>query len=225
MSDKPIFLTVLDNGNEDVKRNYMIAFFWAFKDKDVRICAVSDSSPTRNGNRAAADFLESECDVWVNIDADIIFQTKDVDNLLSHPELLVFGIYPKKNEQCHPCCATLENKEPVANEAGLKIMRRCGRGFMLVRRELLEKMKEENGGPALRYHNSGRIEWDFFPASAVSGSKSVRIEGGRELLTEDWFFCEFARSVGVPVMADARIALAHQGQYIYRFHQDQIAKP
>jgi len=54
------------------------------------------------------------------------------------------------------------------DEKGLAEVRRSGRGFMLVKRELLEMMKEDNGGPALRYHNHEKIEWDFFTSGPVT---------------------------------------------------------
>lgn len=213
---KPLFTTIIDNGDGKVMANFMVSYFNAFKAHNVKPYRISDSSATRSGNRAACNFLESDYDIWINIDADIMFYPEAITSLLSHNEKLVFGVYPKKDEQRDPCWGTLKNEFPQENEKGLVEVRRCGRGFMLVQRELLEMLKEENGGPALRYHNHGRIEWDFFPALAVSGSMSAR-NSGRELLTEDWAFCEYVRSLGVPIYVDLKIKLAHEGGYVYQF--------
>src|SRR4030095_14738248 len=128
-------------------------------------------------------------------------------------------------------------------KTGLVELRRCGRGFMLVKREVLEAMKEDNGGPALRYHKHEAIQWDFFPSGAVTGALSAleipedqvpegltqnKIDADgfpiREWISEDWYFCERARALGYPTMVDARIALGHVGIKEYRFNQSQVTR-
>src|SRR6266480_345970 len=167
-----IFLPLLDNGNGSVMTAFMMDHIAAFKGRTVLMMRAADSHANRGMNKIANAFLDTDCDVWINIDADIRHRRIDVDNLLSHPELLlVYGIYPKKDEETDPCLCTFETVEPDAN--GLAEVRRSGRGFMLVKRELLEMMKEDNGGPALRYHNNGKIEWDFFTSGPVTGKFSL----------------------------------------------------
>ncbi len=218
-----IFLPLLDNGNGAVMSSFMICHARAFAGRDCQLTMASDSHANRGMNKIANDFLRSDCDVWVNLDADIHFTPRDVDHLLSHgPDVpLVYGIYPKKQEDAPPCLCTFAEL-PVPDARSLARVRRCGRGFMLVRRELLEAMKEDNGGPALRYHNHDRLEWDFFPSGPVAGEMSA-LEGldedgypRREWISEDWYFCERARALGVPTLVDVRIALGHEGRKVYR---------
>lgn len=204
--------------------NFMICHVAAFSGRTINMPRASDSLATRGMNRIAADFLASDSEIWINIDADIHFSAKDIDNLTSHDLPLVYGIYPKKQEDTPPCCATLNDKIPEPDANGLIELRRSGRGFMLVRRDLLESMKEENGGPALAYHNHGRTEWDFFPTMVIEGEMSTAPKGEREFISEDWAFCERARALGVKVMADTRIVLAHEGPKVYTFNADQTKK-
>lgn len=230
-----IYLPLLDNGNGDVKANFMICHHHAFAGRDVVFDRASDSHADRGMNKIANAFLASDCDVWLTIDADIHFTRRDIDNLLSHamdpdhPVPLVYGIYPKKQEDAPPCLGTFEEL-PVPDVRNLATVRRCGRGFMAVRRELLEQMKEDNGGPAVRYHNHGKTEWNFFASGPVEGAMSA-LSGTdpdgfplREWISEDWMFCERARALGVPTLVDVRIALGHEGSKVYRFGQDQLVR-
>lgn len=229
--NKPIFLPLLDNGAGDIKANFLLAYASAFAGRQVHVMRASDSHADRGMNAIANAFLKSDCDVWINIDCDIIFTANDISRLLSHDLPLVYGIYPKKEDVCAPCLCTLTNEQPEPDANGLVEVRRCGRGFMLVKRELLEAMKEDNGGPALRYHNHGEVQWNFFESGPITGEFSTQGEGNdaggfqlREWVSEDWMFCDRARSLGYKVYADSRIVLGHEGSKVYRFAAGQVAK-
>ncbi len=174
---KPIFLPLLDNGNGSVMASFMIDHAAAFRGRTCMIARASDSHPNRGMNKIANAFLDrTECDIWINIDADIRFKRSDVDYLLEHAANglpLVYGVYPKKQESADPCVCTFWTVPDTDMKTGLAEVRRSGRGFMLVKREVLEAMKEDNGGPALRYHNHEKIEWDFFPSGCVTGDFSA----------------------------------------------------
>lgn len=228
---KPLYVPLLDNGNGDIKASFMVAFWEAFKGREVIFARASDSHANRGMNKVACAFLKTDCEWWVNIDADILFTRRDIDHLLSHGDAkLVYGIYPKKSDDTEPCLGTFPQVDPPNDEHLVKV-RRAGRGFMLVHRSLLEAMKEDNGGPALRYHNHGEVEWDYFPSGPVTGELAAVPVGKdqdgypiREWISEDWFFCERARALGVPTMVDARIALGHEGTKQYRFGLKQVTR-
>jgi len=108
-------------------------------------------------------------------------------------------------------------------------VRRSGRGFMRVRREVFEAMKEESGGPALRFHNHGRVEWQFFKSGIVTGDFSTMRDGSddagfpiREWISEDWYFCEEAHKLGFKTLVDSTITLGHIGPKEYRFDPKMI---
>ena len=230
-NDKPLFIPLLDNGNNSVMASFMLCHAEAFGGRNVHMMHASDSHANRGMNKVACAFLKSNCNTWINIDADTLFTRKDIDRLLSHGDRqLVYGIYPKKQDDTPPCLCTFETV-PVPDDEDLATVRRSGRGFMLVRRELLEAMKEDNGGPALRFHNHGEVEWDFFPSGPVTGAMSALGDATdpdgypvREWISEDWYFCERARALGVPTVVDVRIALGHVGSKVYRFGVEQITR-
>lgn len=234
---KPIFLPLLDNGSGQVMASFVMDYTAAFRDREVYIIRASDSHADRGMNKIANAFLDSPCDIWINIDADIRFTKENIDQLISHDLPLVYGLYPKKQDDCPPCVCTFD-KVPVTDERGLAVVRRAGRGFMLVDRRVLEAMKEENGGAALRYDNHGKVEWDFFPSGVVTGEFScygdeyANVDMGngvafhrpkREWISEDWLFCEHARKLGFPTYVDTAIALGHVGQKEYRFGGSQLS--
>ena len=231
MSAKPLYVPLLDNGNGDIKAAFMIDFWEAFKGREVIFSRASDSHANRGMNKVACAFLKTDCDWWINIDADILFTRKHVDYLLSHGDAkLVYGIYPKKSDDTEPCLCTFPEVQKPGDD-NLVTVRRSGRGFMLVHRSLLEAMKEDNGGPALRYHNHGEVQWDFFPSGPVTGELSAMPNAKdpdgyplREWISEDWYFCERARALGVPTAVDARIALGHEGSKQYRFKLEQVTR-
>ena len=239
MTDKPLFVPLLCNGGGEVKKHFMTAFDFAFAGRHIvrPLPEISGSHPDRGMNHTAKAFLDSPADWWLNIDADIVFTRQDVDHLLSHgPDVpFISGIYPKKQEDTPPClCTFAELPEPDAN--GVAIVRRAGRGFTLMHRSLLEAMKEENGGPALRLHHAGQsgtdfTGWNFYQSGPVTGEFSAfgnqtdaAGQPVREWLSEDWMFCERARALGVPCRVDTRIALGHEGAKVYRFNQKQVTR-
>ncbi len=217
-------------------QSFMMDWQEAFTKRNVHLASAHDSHANRGMNKIANDFLETDCDVWINIDADIRFRRVDIDRLLEHAERgvpLVYGIYPKKEDITNACLCTLTSDLPQPDPVtGLVEVRRSGRGFMLVKREVLERMKEDNGGPALRYHNHDKVEWDFFVSGCVTGEFSAldgqdKDEDGyptREWISEDWYFCERARKLGYHILTDSQIALGHIGHKEFRFSGAQVTR-
>lgn len=209
-----IYLPILDNGGGNVKANYMKALIESvsLSGLDIQLSRASDSLATRGMNSVTAGFLASDCDELLIIDCDIIFTADDLRHLFEHDVPLVYGIYPKRQVETELCLATFKDHQVFPDQALVEV-RRAGRGFVRIKRELLERMKEENGGPALRYFNHGRPEWHFWPCGVVDGEMSV--DGRAEFISEDWYFCERARALGVPVLVDQRIFTKHEGDCIF----------
>lgn len=227
-----LFVPITNNGSGDVKSGWAMCMITELSGCEVNIVGISDSHANRQCNKMASEFLKTDCDAMLIIDADITFTRHDIARLIGHYERgvkLVYGLYPKKQDSSDPCVCTF-NEVPVPDEHGLVTLRRSGRGFLFVVREVFERLKEENNGPALRYHNHGDVQWDWFRSGPVIASYSALgaedDEQGfpkREWLSEDWMFCEDCRLfLGIPCLVDTGISLGHIGPKEYRFHGEQI---
>lgn len=211
MDKKKLYISVLDNGNGMVTKNYMMSLFHALAGAEVHVQAGSDSHPGRGRNSITAQFLESDCTDLLMVDGDIVIvQGPEAIRLIMEHDLpLVFGPYPKRQAQLALCLAPWNDNDRPPLDGGLWDVRRSGSGFCRVRRDLLESLKEEAGGPCRRYYNADRPTWDFWQSGIVEGAMSV--SGKPEYLTEDWYFCENARLVGVPTLVDTRLRFKHEG--------------
>ncbi len=230
-----LFLPVSHNGNGDVKSGWAVSFATAFNGCNVRIEEMGSSHADRACNNMANLFLRTDCDIMLIIDCDEEFSAKDVQRILSHFERghrAVWGIYPKKQDDGAPCLNTWPEVQPP-DEYGLVEVRRSGRGFLAVHRDVFERLKEDNGGPAQRFHNHERVEWSFFRSGIVSGAQYSPMLGDkdadgypiREWITEDWMFCEDLRNhLGIKTLVDTGIILSHIGTKTYRLPGSQIIR-
>lgn len=229
-----IFIPVSHNGGGDVKSGYAVCLAHAFNGCRVQIEEMGGSHADRQCNNMANRFLLTDCDVMAIIDCDTEFTARDVQRALAHIQRgrkAIWGIYPKKSEDCPPCLNTWP-EVPIPDEHGLTNVRRAGRGFLFVKREVFEALKEDNGGPSLRFHNHDRTEWAFFRSGAVSGVETAmlgdRDEDGyliREWISEDWQFCEDLRNyLNIPTLVDTGIVLKHIGSKTYTFPLETLVR-
>lgn len=228
---KKIWLPLSHNGSGDIKATFAACLLPAFAGREYQVAAMGDSHAGRACCRMANLFLDSDCTHMLIIDCDIYFSRAHIDRILEHDLPLVFGLYPKKEPTTPPCICGFPDGGVRQVTEDLVEVRRAGRGFMLVAREVLEAMKEENGGKARKYHNHGKPEWEFFESGVVSGELSCygdqKDENGNQLfewISEDWYFCERARQLGYKVIVDTRINLGHEGSFLYEFGMNQLAK-
>jgi len=151
-------------------------------------------------------FLESDCDYFFNVDADIYFFDQDispVDILISDNKEIVGGIYVYKRMPPLPTHRTLELQEIYEKEGkfpdnyrftipeGLHEVKWLSGGCMLIKREVIKKLMKKISVPNLPMIHK------------------------KEYLSEDFAFCQRAREIGYKIYADPRINLGHQGNYIY----------
>lgn len=227
-----IFIPVSHNGGGDGKTGWAVSLATSFNGRHVLIEDMGGSHADRACNNMANRFLKTNCDAMLIIDIDTEFSERDIARAVGHMErglLAVWGLYPKKQDDCPPCVNTWPEVSPP-DGFGLIDVRRAGRGFLMVRRSVFERLKEENGGPAKRFHNHGQVEWAFFRSGVVDGAFSAVIgdvdaEGYplREWITEDWMFCEDLRiHLRIPTLVDTGIVLAHVGSKTYRFPAERL---
>ena len=153
-------------------------------------------------NNAVHDFLGSDCTHLLFIDADIIFTANHVKLMLMDDVDVVGGLYPKKAEgKIQWVCNALPER-PEPDERGLIALKHVGTGFLMVKREVLEKMLEVyRGEMSYLEMEVDTQKWDFFP---------MRIIDNR-YISEDWFFCNRCRELGYTVYGDTKVILRHIG--------------
>lgn len=172
-----------------------------------------DSLVDRGRDRAAAALLENGFSHLLFLDADIEFKPEDVIRLLAADKDLIVGAYRKKNERNEFAISFLpdacEHLEECPETHAVKIAR-AGTGFMMIKRGVFEKMAAAM--PQIEYedHSNGgtdvRIMHAFFEHVIVN----------RRRWSEDYTFCERARSIGVDVWLDPYIELGHWGGHVWR---------
>jgi hypothetical protein len=176
----------------------------------VRPC-IGDSLVARARNKLAAEFLESDATHMLFLDTDLIFTPQHVARLLSHDKPVIAGLYPKKQRELAWVVNTLPGQEP--DENGLQKVKYIGTGFLMIKREVLERMAAEI--PGIAYVTDAgqvqRTEHDFFPTGPMLDPE----QGTTRYHSEDWGFCRRALDLGYDVYADTRVALKHVGQMVY----------
>ena len=177
-------------------------------------------------NRLAAIFLETDFTHFMFIDQDVGFTGQDVFSLIQQNQNVVAGTYPMKQinwQNVHK--AALEGAAPEKleslsathifkpvdltkklNNKELLEVEHVGTGFMLIKRETLEKLSEtvsryfEVFGP-----NDRKETLDFFGHQTVNN----------EFWGEDVSFCARVRNAGMKVFVAPWVQCSHFGSYHY----------
>ena len=186
---------------------------------------VGDSLVARARNALTMDFLKTECTHLLFIDSDLVFSGEQVARLLAHNKEIIGGFYPKKTDgPVQWVCNGMDGK--LAPEAdGLQELRYIGTGFMLVHRNVFERMIAAYGGVMAYHpeHSPQSVEYDFWSVGPYRYS-----DGGCRYLSEDWFFCQRWLDLGGKVWGDPHVILKHVGQAVYPLKTqvpDLTAKP
>lgn len=194
----------------------------------------NESLIQRGRNLLAHQFMQNNAATHLMfIDADIKFNPADIVHMLRADKDIICGIYPKKEINWHAVEQAVKDGVPVdqlKNKTGSMVVNLVGyegqvtvpahepleiwnggTGFMLIKKEVLVKMKEQL--PAYRNDVkvlSGEItDWitEYF-ACAIE-------PGVQRLLSEDYYFCWKAREMGIKIHAAPWVNLGHFGSYLF----------
>ncbi len=167
----------------------------------------------RARNNMAHDFLTTiypdggRPERYAAIDADIGFNPDHLARAIAFDKPIVCVPYALKQEDLQWCMNSLPGEKPDPATGFVKVST-AGTGFMVIKREVFEKMIAEF--PDIAYDEDlpeakGQTRWDFFSMGVVS----------RHYLTEDWFFCVRARELGFDIWMDAMNHVKHEGLISY----------
>jgi hypothetical protein len=171
-----------------------------------------DSLVDRGRDRAAAAFLASDFTHLLFIDADTEFEPEAILALLAADKPLIAGAYRKKNERNEFAIAFLEDCHETLHqcpEAGAIKIARAGTGFMMIKREVFEKIAAAH--PEIAYtdnsHRDGsRAMHAFFEHLVRDGLR----------WSEDFTFCERWRNLGGDVWLHPFVEFGHWGPACWR---------
>lgn len=194
----------------------------------------NESLITRGRNALSKGFMQSDSTHLMFIDSDIRFDPQHVVGMIAADVDVICGIYPKKEinwQSVH--AAVLRGVEPkdlhkhsgsfvvnlvnyqasatVASDKPFEIYN-GGTGFMLIKRHVLEKMKNH----VETYINDVVDALGNGERDPITEYFFTCIEPGtRRLLSEDFAFCAKWREMGGKIHAAPWVKLAHCGSYLF----------
>lgn len=203
---------------------------------------MNESLITRARNELTRMFLEdTKYTHLMFIDSDIYFDENSVAKLYEHNKDIVCALYPKKEINWDRVkLAVKDNKSNLNYYAsnfvlnlpldrdrieidnnGLIEVRHAGTGFMMIKREVFEKLSKHVPeyrsstlqDPAGNYIKP--IAKQFFDTS---------IDSTGALLSEDYHFCELWRKHGGQVFVDPSINLKHIGNHVFECDTKQLSR-
>lgn len=175
----------------------------------VTVSNVSSGGIHKARNNLAWEFLQKTNAEWyLSVDSDISFAPEHVMRLMSHNIGIVGGCYCHKKPNVEWSARAMEGQVPDP-ASGLQMLSAHGTGFLLIKREVFEKIRDMSPEIAHKEdwnEGKGQTKWDFF-------SEGVVTEPGHypdpTFLSEDFYFCKRARDAGFPTFVDTTFYVMH----------------
>jgi hypothetical protein len=194
----------------------------------------NESLIQRARNALTLAFLKTNATHMMFIDADIRFNPMDIFPMIEADRDILCGIYPKKEINWLTVRNAMANNVPqdqLKHHTGAFVVNLVdykpeitvpinqpveiwngGTGFMLIKREVLEGMKDKlptytNNVMDLSQQMKEDPITEYF-ATSIEAETNI-------LLSEDYYFCKKAREQGYKVWAAPWAQLAHIGTYAF----------
>ena len=173
---------------------------------------------TKARNALVADFLASDADTLLFVDADVVINADAVLRLmaLSLDKDITAGIYPRRGmDRKFFLDYYLDGQGALEFDAnGMLRVKRIGTGFMMIQRHVLETLRDKH--PEWGYYNNvnERTDHAIFDLGIMEN----------EYYGEDYLFCDRAAKEGFTVYLDPSISLPHVGQekFTRDFNEDVL---
>jgi hypothetical protein len=167
---------------------------------------VGSSLLVADRNRLVEMFWESGADYMLCIDNDLGFDARVVLKMLSYKKDFVAGVYPSRDGSGFTFRPVTEEDGRIVidDETKLLKMEYIPAGFMLIKRNVIAKMRETY--PELWYspkdpRNKKESAFCFFDTEVWEG----------EFWGEDYVFCRRVRNAGFDIWVDPLIEFDHAG--------------
>ena len=210
----------------------------AFTQSGIQMSAMmmfNESLIQRARNGLVKNFLKTDGDYLMFIDADIGWNPHDILPMIEADKDIICGIYPKKEINWHGVKAAVEAGVPVEqlkHHSGALVVNLVdysgtvtvprkdpleiwngGTGFMLIKRSVFEGLKDK---VAAYTNDVVDLNNSVNPGDQIHEFFAVSIEEGtNRLLSEDYHFCMLARKHGYKVWAAPWVSLGHVGSYLF----------
>ena len=224
------------------------------RDYNIRLSTYflfNESLITRARNYCADAFLRSDSTHLMFIDSDIEFDATDVISLLAlssdnSPYDIICAPYPKKAIAWEKIKAAVDQgvaddnpqvlskyvSDFVVNAAeGYEEIQlfeptqvlEGGTGFMMIRRNTLEKFREKRTD--LLYTPDHVRSVDFDGSRKIMAFFDTEIDpDSNRYLSEDYYFCQHTRKLGMEVWTCPWMKLGHLGSYLFSGSLAEIAQ-
>ena len=172
---------------------------------------TNESLISRARNTLTAKFLHTkESTHLMFIDADIGWEPWHLLVMLDAQKDVIGGLYPMKSIPIKWCVNGIPGQPEPAPEENLIEVSKTGTGFLLIKRDVFEKL---DAHPATKpFKNDIGLDPVLDPYMKTYFDTAVR-EG--RYYSEDWTFCENWRDLGGQVWVDKRVLLRHTGTYTF----------
>jgi hypothetical protein len=211
----------------------------------------NESLITRARNYLVDEFLRSDCTHMLFIDADVHYNASDVVALLALDKDVIGGPYPKKAinwknvaeaARKHPDLDPKELEKLVGEYVfnvvkgtkqfsvtePLEVME-IGTGYMMIKREVFDKMKDAYPTIHYRPDHAGQANFDgsryihaYFD-TVIDTIDSIVGGGSDRYLSEDYMFCQMWRKIGGQIFLCPWMRTQHVGTYAFTGDMPAVA--
>ena len=212
----------------------------------------NESLITRARNYLVDEFLRSDCTHLLFLDSDIHYNPQDVVALLALDKDVIGGPYPKKSINWNNIAHAARNHpnleprelETLVGEYVFNVVKgtsqfsvteplevmEIGTGFMLVKREVFDKMAIEY--PTIRYkpdhvgqaHFDGSRYIHAYFDTVIDTKESITGGGSERYLSEDYMFCQMWRKMGGDIFLCPWMKTQHIGTYAFSGNMPKVAE-
>lgn len=168
-------------------------------------------------NALVNEFLKTDAEELLFIDADVIVEPDDVMRLLAQSEGrdILAGMYPRRAADKNFFLDLYrDDTESLVFDGPLLRVKRVGTGFMLIKRHVIEKLIAD--------HPEWNVE-NREGNGTVAAVFDFAIKNGK-YVGEDYLFCDRATQAGFKCWVDVEISLPHVGteEFTRNFMEDVI---
>ena len=170
-------------------------------------------------NALVNEFLKTDAEELLFIDADVIVEPDDVMRLLaqSTDRDILCGMYPRRAKDKNFFLDLYrDDTDALVFDGPLMRVNRVGTGFMLIKRHVIERLIADHP------------EWNVENRQGdghVSAVFDFAIKDGK-YVGEDYLFCDRAREAGFEAWIDVEICLPHVGtEEFTRSFVDDVLMP